>query len=516
MKKVLVFLITLFTFNLLNVNALDISIDSVKVKSKSDNTVVGETKIEGLTLTPDITFNNIGDEVTFEVTLKSNDKKAYQIKNITDDNNGNIKTTYTNDKDLSKPIILTIKYDSNGEKIDKVNFSIEVEEVNNPKTGVAMIFFIISISLVWIYAIIDSGKNKRFSKALILGIILLPITSVFAAEKVTLILSEDNIKISEELRNTVFFRKMFVDASGMRGEGSVASEDVKLVGLTTGLNGEIGLNYYLEVSDRVLQDNDAHMQFSFIGGNHTEEIVYLRDVETKEINGKTSYVFPAGVAAKNIIDPIEAQFALGDGTVLATFNYSVKDYGEAILNNSSNYSDKFISYVTAMLNYGGYAQLQQNYRIDDLANANIDKTLPEVSLGDEYARVKEGECTGASFKGCRVMFTSLTDIRVYFTLENDYSADDYIFESNGKVLEVQEDSSGVYVAVKNIAPQNMRDMYALAITNKQDGSIFKASYGVYTYIYNLLNNSENYNVSAVDNVKALYQFGEAANEFFSS
>lgn len=514
MKKVLVFLITFFTFNLLNVNALDISIDSVKVKDKSDNTIVGETRIEGLTLTPDITFNNVGDEVTFEVTLKSNDKKAYQIKNITDDNKGNIKTTYTYDKDLSKPILLTIKYDSNGEKIDKVNFSIEVEEVNNPKTGIAIIFFIISITLVWTYVIIDSRKNKRFSKALILGIILLPISSVFAAEKVTLILSEDNIKISEELRNTVFFRKMFVDTSAMSDEGSVASEDVKLVGLTTGLNGEIGLNYYLELSDRVLQDNDCYMQFSFGGTNYTDEIVYLRDVKTKEINGKTSYVFPAGVAAKNIIDPIETQFVLGDGTVIATFNYSVKDYCEAVLNNSSNYSDKFISYVTAMLNYGGYAQLQQNYKTDDLANANIDKTLPEVSLGDEYAKVTEGECTGVTYKGSSVLLTSLADIRVYFTLEND--VDDYIIESNGKVLEVQEGSSGLYVAVKNIAPQNMRDMYTVVFSNKQDGTIYKFSYGVYTYIYNLLNNSENYNVSTVDTVKALYQFGEVANEFFSS
>ena len=34
MKKLLVFILTIFTFNLLNVNALDISIDSVKVKEK--------------------------------------------------------------------------------------------------------------------------------------------------------------------------------------------------------------------------------------------------------------------------------------------------------------------------------------------------------------------------------------------------------------------------------------------------------------------------------------------------
>ena len=193
MKKLLVFILTIFTFNLLNVNALDISIDSVKVKEKSDNTVVGETKIEGLTLTPNIEFKNEGDSVTYEVTLKSNDKKAYQIKSITDNNSSGIKTTYSHEKDLSKPILITMKY--TGESFDKVDISIEVEEVKNPKTGMAMIFFIISIVLVWTYAIIDTRKNKRFSKALILGLILLPITSVFASEKITLVLKGENITL---------------------------------------------------------------------------------------------------------------------------------------------------------------------------------------------------------------------------------------------------------------------------------------------------------------------------------
>ena len=183
MKKLLILVIAIITVGIINVNALDISIDSVKVKDKSNNTVVGETKIEGLTITPDITFNNIGDEVTFEVTLKSNDKKAYQIKNITDDNKGNIKTTYTYDKDLSKPILLTIKYDSNGEKLDKVNLFIEVEEISNPKTGFALMFFVLAIILVWVYAILDKRHNKIFSIVLLLGLLFIPLTNVLASEK---------------------------------------------------------------------------------------------------------------------------------------------------------------------------------------------------------------------------------------------------------------------------------------------------------------------------------------------
>ena len=514
MKKLLILVITIITVGIINVNALDISIDSVKVKEKSNNLEVGEVQVEGLTLTPTINFENEEDFVTYEIDLKSNDKKAYQIKSITGDNNGNIKTTYTYDKDLSKPILLNIKYDSNGEKLDKVNLFIEVEEISNPKTGFALMFFVLAIILVWVYAILDKRHNKIFSIVLLLGLLFIPLTNVLASEKITLVLNGDNIQISEELRNNVFFRKMFVDSSVMRDEGSVVTDDVKLVGLTAGLKGEIGLYYYLEVSDRVLQDTGARMEFSFAGSNHTTELVYLKDTNTIIIDGKTYYIFLAGEAAKNIIDPIEAQFVLSDGTILATYHYSVKDYCDKVIENKgNNYSEEVITYIKAMLNYGGYSQEYHNYKVDNLANENIDKTFPEITLGNEFDRVSEGECEGITYSGSRVIMTSLTDIRNYFVFENDMN--DYIFESNGNVLEVKEDSSGLYVDIKNIAPQKMREMQYVTISNKQNVCHLKIGYSVYSNIYRILNNP-NSNESSLNVMKALYQFGESGYELFQS
>lgn len=207
MKKILVFLITIFTFSLINVDALDISIDSVKVKDKSNDLEVGEVKVEGLTISPSINFKEVGKSVTYEIKLKKDNKNNYIIKNIVDDNfNKGIVTSYQYSKDLSKPILLTIMYEEKGQSLDKVNINIEIEEVSNPKTGIALFFIITSIILVWTYAIIDSKKQKQVNiKVFLLGLLLLPLTSVLAAEKITLVLNGE--KITSPKGMEVVYRK---------------------------------------------------------------------------------------------------------------------------------------------------------------------------------------------------------------------------------------------------------------------------------------------------------------------
>ena len=141
MKKLFLLFITIFTFQFLNVNALDISIDSVKVKEKSNHLEVGDVQVEGFTISPEIDFKNIGDSVTYEIKIKNKTKNNYIIKNIVDDNfNKGLVTSYQYSKDLSKPVLLTIQYVEKGQSLDKVNINIEIEEVSNPKTGIALFF----------------------------------------------------------------------------------------------------------------------------------------------------------------------------------------------------------------------------------------------------------------------------------------------------------------------------------------------------------------------------------------
>ena len=268
MKKLLVFLITFFTFSLINVDALDISIDSVKVKDKSNDLEVGEVKVEGLTISPSINFKEVGESVTYEIKLKKDNKNNYIIKNIVDDNfNKGIVTSYQYSKDLSKPILLTIKYEEKGQSLDKVNINIEIEEVSNPKTGIALFFIITSIILVWTYAIIDSKKQKQVNiKVFLLGLLLLPLTSVFAAEKISLVVNGEDISSPKGMK--VVYRKT-EDSISVGDEYKIDTEHFYVVSssaeetvLLAKDNLYVGFMYHFEgsinnlIKDKLLDSSD--------------------------------------------------------------------------------------------------------------------------------------------------------------------------------------------------------------------------------------------------------------------
>ncbi len=75
MKMIILFLITFFL--VINVNALDVSIDSISIKDKSDKTLVGNIDMNNLTITPNIEFSEVGESVTYEIKLKNNSKNKY-------------------------------------------------------------------------------------------------------------------------------------------------------------------------------------------------------------------------------------------------------------------------------------------------------------------------------------------------------------------------------------------------------------------------------------------------------
>lgn len=310
-------------------------------------------------------------------------------------------------------------------------------------------------------------------------------------------------------------QSMFVSADNVEVEDSdlPANSDVDLVGYTTSLNGNIALNLYMKLSDDVVNAGDAYMQFEMPGLNHTDATVPVSKATKTTRDGQTCYVFSAGVAAKNMTDNINAKFYRGD-TLVAEYNYSIKDYCDTIIANAKGeYKDSEIAVANAMLNYGGYAQVFFDYNTTDLANADIDKTLPEVKLGSEYDVVKEGTCTGVQYRGSRAMLTTTTDIRHYLNIEGD--AGNYTFEANGKELAVQEDTTGTYVAIENIPAKNMRDMMTLTVTNKEDGSTFRLSYSVYTNINRIVNNDTGkYREESKNVMRAMYQYGEAAYRYF--
>lgn len=126
----------LFSFNAF---ALNINRNNLSVYEKSDGITINnsETFEENDVITPDITFSQLGDFVTFRLTLNNIDNSAYKITNISDNNtNENIRVSYSYNKTVNssdKDIYITLTYENeltNELNLTDFEVTIDYEEVD--------------------------------------------------------------------------------------------------------------------------------------------------------------------------------------------------------------------------------------------------------------------------------------------------------------------------------------------------------------------------------------------------
>ena len=95
MKKILVVLLILFSFTIVKAEELNITISDVVISDHTDTLDVSLSSFSTNEVTSNVTFNNIGEFVTYDITIINNDENKYFIKEIKDNNvNQNIEITY--------------------------------------------------------------------------------------------------------------------------------------------------------------------------------------------------------------------------------------------------------------------------------------------------------------------------------------------------------------------------------------------------------------------------------------
>ncbi len=290
--------------------------------------------------------------------------------------------------------------------------------------------------------------------------------------------------------------------------------DATVMGFTATLGGSIGLNFHTVLSDEILADEEAYMQFT-VAGETTKVPV---SQATRSTQGDY-YVFTCNVAAKQMTDVINAQLFSGDGSYSDTYIYTVAKYASAVANG--NFSDNEKALANAMLVYGAEAQLRFNYRTDDLATADTDVAeIPENALSG-YEKVVGGkELAGISSYGCSASLESTTAINFYFTLESGAELDSFKYTVNGKELipQLTDDPQAIaeegvtycYVQLTGISAKDYDKTYTLTVTDAENNEM-TVEYSVYAYIAGLFaqNKTESYEVA-----QAAYWYCEAAQTYF--
>ena len=267
------------------------------------------------------------------------------------------------------------------------------------------------------------------------------------------------------------------------------------------LDSYIGVNFYYRINNGTAFDADRiDITLETVNQNEVDDTV---DIISNYYRNRIN------VAAKEMTDEITAKLYL-DGELIDEHTYTVKDYGESIINGSSNSVDM----VKAMLRYGGYAQKYFNYRTDDLAydglltDEEIALTpIPYTSTFDKnVVNQKLGEAgSSVTVVGTSVTLDSALVLNIY--LSGDVS-DVMVYDENGDAVDASISPVGSYTAItiSDIFSNKIDEAYTITI----DGVTFE--YGPLDYIYAAANRGG----ALGDAATALYWYNQAAIDRFGT
>ena len=278
------------------------------------------------------------------------------------------------------------------------------------------------------------------------------------------------------------------------------------------LNGDIGVNFYLELDDAILNDASAVMEMSVAGSQKAaikvSDAVAKGSAEVKDADGNSHqcYKFTCNVYAKQMTDNIVATLKTSSGTWKEI--YSVQSYIEKAQKSSN---EKLKNLANAMAVYGGYAQVLLGYHTDKLAGGSlgdVSKVTKDMLAGYEYK--EEGNEKGLSFYGASLLLKEQTTIRMYYQLTEGNIAD-HKFAVDGRELQpIQSGDSNIYyVELNNIAAQDLEKAHTFTA-----GNIKISNYSALSYVNKALN-SEKSSENNKKTAAALYLYWNAAESYFS-
>ena len=318
----------------------------------------------------------------------------------------------------------------------------------------------------------------------------------------------------------------------------------KLAGYSLSLTGNIGVNFYMELSDDVVNDESAYMNFTlpngttskvYVNGTHEEGSTATTDTTVK--NGVTYYVFTCEVAAKEMTSDIKAQMIGNNGEKTGkVYTYTVKEYADYILSHmsaeESDISKATIQLVKGMLNYGGAAQKYFGYKTDKLASDGLTLTgrvFNDTSIINNITNeANKASVTRANakvtFKSAYLSLNSTTDLCVSVQFADDVTVKedmfaiwcntDQISKDQYEVTKVNEENC-YKITLHGVKASQLNEKCAFYV-ELSDTEYAELAYGTNSYAYTVMSSACD-NINNIESlrevVKALYAYGSCAQEY---
>jgi len=294
--------------------------------------------------------------------------------------------------------------------------------------------------------------------------------------------------------------------------GTAAEKEFGFSAHSLTLNGDIGVNFYLELDKAIINDPDAVMEMEVAGRKKTtikiSDSVEKGSIELEDTKGNkhSCYKFTCNVYAKQMTDTIVATLKTSSGTWKEV--YSIQSYIEKAKDSSN---EKLKNLMNAMVVYGGYAQMLLGYNTSNLAGGNLgDVSHVTKDMLTEYAYIKEGEEKNLSIYGSSLLLKEQTTLRMYYKLTGGNIAD-YKFTIDGKEVQpVQSGDSNIYyIELRNIIAPDLEKSHVFT-----SGNITVSNYSALSYV-NMALDSDKSSENNKKTAAALYLYWKAAEEYFS-
>ena len=287
----------------------------------------------------------------------------------------------------------------------------------------------------------------------------------------------------------------------------------KLAGYSLSLTGNIGVNFYMELSDKILADKDAYMQITLPNGTVTKVPVSEAQPNTTIKEGTTYYRFPCEVASYDMTQDIKAQMFDGNGNCGKEYTYTVRDYAQYLIKHADLYQEAY-PFAVAMLNYGASSQKYFNKAVNELANKYLtddEQEIPDRFDGyiDGFTAKKAEDDVLGQLAGLNMVLESETTLNIFYEPKEGIDVSKLTFSVDGK--EVTPEKRGQYyiLSLENIKANELGTSKTFTVT---DGTnTLSGDYCAMMYCYQVLNAAEGtYEDDLVTLVKAFSNYAYSA------
>ena len=262
----------------------------------------------------------------------------------------------------------------------------------------------------------------------------------------------------------------------------------KLAGYSLSLTGNIGVNFYMELSDQIIVDKDAYMQFTLPNGTVTKVPVSEAQTNTTINAEKTYYRFPCEVASYEMTQDIKAQMFDGNGKCGKEYTYTVRDYAQYLIDHVDLYQDAY-PFAVAMLNYGACSQKYFNKAVDELANKYLN--VNELEILDRFegyidnfvANKAENKVLG-QFAGLSMVLKSETTLNIFYEPKEGMDVSKLKFLVDGKEITPVKRDQYYILSLENIRANELENSKTFTVT---DGTnTLSGDYCAMMYCYQVL------------------------------